>query len=62
MKREAAKLGRGIAQVMTILLKDQIENCAATICIESDNINNNDDIQEVATTMKTILWKWSIFP
>ena len=61
MKREAAKLGRGIAQVMTIL-KDQIENCAATICIESDNINNNDDIQEVATTMKTILWKWSIFP
>ena len=55
MKREAAKLGRGIAQVMTIL-KDQIENCAATICIESDNINNNDDIQEVATTMKTILW------
>ena len=61
MKREAAKLGRGIAQVMTIL-KDQIENCAATICIESDDINNNDDIQEVATTMKTILWKWSIFP
>lgn len=61
MKREAAKLGRGVAQVMTIL-KDQMENCAATICIESDDINNNDDIQEVATTMKTILWKWSIFP
>ena len=53
LKQEAEKLGMTVDQVM-IILKDQLENCSATICIESD-INNNSAIQKVANKMKFIM-------
>ena len=53
LQEDAVKLGMTIDQVMT-LLKDQLENCSATICIESD-INKNTAIQKVANKMKFIM-------
>ena len=47
LQEDAVKLGMTIDQVMT-LLKDQLENCLATICIESD-INKNTAIQKFQT-------------
>ena len=53
LKQEAAKLGMTVDQMM-IILKDQLENCSATICIESD-IHKNTAIQKVANKMKFIM-------
>ena len=53
LKQEAVKLGMTVDQMM-IILKDLMENCLATICIESD-IHKNTAIQKVANKMKTIM-------
>ena len=53
LKKEAAKLGMTIEKMM-IILKDQLENCSATICIESD-IDKNTAIKEITNKMKFIM-------
>jgi hypothetical protein len=53
LKQEAVKLGMTVDQMM-IILKDLMENCSATICIESD-IHKNTAIQKVANKMKFIM-------
>ena len=53
LKKEAASLGMTVGVMMNIL-KDLMENCTATICIESD-INNNTAIQEITKKIKYIM-------